>query len=150
MSGYRTLHRINPEPKSKDPLFHVHFSPCRPAQNDASLRLLTTGASNKIDIYSIRERKDTGENSLDATPLIVDRNECLVPSDFAIDTPNKCALGYGSLDVARNYCGADTLAGQEVVIASQLGGRVGVWIRLDRGRKEPDSTPSITTKNGIT
>ena len=98
----------------------------------------------------MRERKDTGENTLDATPLIVDRNECLVPSDFAIDTLNKCALGYGSLDVARNYCGADTLAGQEVVIASQLGGRVGVWIRLDRGRKEPDSTPSITTKNGMT
>ena len=150
MSGYRTLHRINPEPQSKDPLFHVQFSPCRPAQNDASLRLLTTGASNKINIYSLRERKDTGENSLDATPLIVGCNECLVPSDFDIGTPNKCALGYGSLDVARNYCGADTLAGQEVVVASQLGGRVGVWIRLDRGKKDPDLAPSITTQDEMT
>lgn len=44
----------------------------------------------------------------------------------------KATLGYAALDIARNYCGADTAAGSEIVAASQMGGNtVCVWVRLD-------------------
>jgi hypothetical protein len=112
------------------------------------LRLLSCGATNAISIHSLRERtkQDVDSNALDATPLIVECSECLVPSSYEVES--KVVLGYGVLDVVRNYCGADTVAGDEVVIASQLGGRVGVWVRLDpllNGRKEGETS---TVANG--
>jgi len=65
--------------------------------------------------------------------------ECLVSNDYynQVVENNNCAsnsrstLGYAALDIARNYCGADTVTGNEVVAASQLGGKVCVWVRLD-------------------
>lgn len=59
----------------------------------------------------------------------MDCTECLVTNGY-----DKCnnELGFAALDVVRNYCGADTIAGNEVVAASQLGGRVCVWVRLDQ------------------
>ncbi|KAL7481602.1 hypothetical protein ACHAW6_007281 [Cyclotella cf. meneghiniana] len=146
MSGYRTLHRIQPSESSPtDPpptLWHVHFSPCRPDTPTPSLRLLASGASRILRAYSLRERtkNDAATNdALDASPMVVTCTDCLVPADFSDETASsRCALGYGALDIARNYCGADLQAGNEVVVASQLGGKVGVWVRLDpmlRGKK---------------
>ena len=92
-------------------------------------------------MHNLRERVNDGE--LDATPLTVDCTECLVPSNYDANSSEKCALGYGALDIARNYCGADTLAGHEVVAASQLGGRVGIWVTLDpasNATKEVDTS----------
>ena len=37
-------------------------------------------------------------------------------------------LGFAALDIARNSCGANTVAGNEVVVRSLLGGRVCVWV----------------------
>ena len=44
---------------------------------------------------------------------------------------SRATLGYAALDIARNYCGADIAAGNEVVAASQLGGKVCIWSGLD-------------------
>jgi WD40 repeat protein len=140
MSGYRTLHRIQPHPSTPS-LWHVRFSP--------SLRLLAAGASDQIRIYSLRERtQSNASDALDATPLIVECVECLVPTDYVADS--NCVLGYGALDVVRNYCGADMYAGNEVVIASRLGGRVGVWVRLDPALNATKQVePSSTTVDGM-
>lgn len=51
-------------------------------------------------------------------------------------TNNTAVLGYAALDVVRNYCGADDTTGNEVVMASKLGGHVCVWVRLDPVLKE--------------
>ena len=78
--------------------------------------------------------------------MSVECTECLLPMDDYnnlvennnSDSPEKirnnnggAALGYAALDIARNYCGADTVAGNEMVAASQLGGKVCLWVRLD-------------------
>ncbi|KAL3808175.1 hypothetical protein ACHAXA_006947 [Cyclostephanos tholiformis] len=57
----------------------------------------------------------------------------LVPKDYGgeVEGRSRATLGFAALDIVRNYCGADTVAGNEVVVASQLGGRVCVWVRLD-------------------
>ena len=66
--------------------------------------------------------------------MSVDCTECLVPKDYDGDDEgrSRATLGFAALDIVRNYCGADTVAGTEVVVASQLGGRVCVWVRLDQ------------------
>jgi hypothetical protein len=66
--------------------------------------------------------------------MTVDCTECLVPKDYDGDDEgrSRATLGFAALDIVRNYCGADTVAGNEVVVASQLGGRVCVWVRLDQ------------------
>ncbi|KAL3788923.1 hypothetical protein ACHAWO_006164 [Cyclotella atomus] len=145
MSGYRTLHRI----PTQTPIYRVHFSPCRPPSNDGSLRLVTAGPSNQIHVYSLRERTSSGE--LDATPLVVETVECLVPSDF-VAPEDKCTLGYGALDITRNYIGTDPLAGHEVIAASQLGGRVSIWVRLDpasHAGKEFDTSNNIASSSSL-
>ena len=76
---------------------------------------------------------------------------CLVSGDYYTrsanddnnDATTKCTLGYGAMDIARNYCGADLTSGQEVVMASRLGGRVSVWIRLHSGKKASNTTTTI-------
>ena len=62
--------------------------------------------------------------------------ECLVSKDYHHDddsssSRSKAQLGYASIDIARNYVGSDTASGNEIVAASQLGGKVAVWVRLD-------------------
>ena len=66
--------------------------------------------------------------------MSVDCTEYLVPKDYdrGVEGRSRATLGFAALDVVRNYCGADTVAGNEVVVASQLGGRVCVWVRLDQ------------------
>jgi WD40 repeat protein len=135
MSGYRTLHRIS----TPSPLYRVHFSSYSsssgrpsPPSSSGSLRLLTTGPSNQIHIYSIRERTSSSSEELDATPLLVETVECLVPSDF-VPPPSDgeksekettiCTLGYGAIDTL-------LINNVEIIAASQLGGRVGVWVRF--------------------
>lgn len=85
--------------------------------------------------------------------------DCLVSNDyisvddgdggtFAADrVRNKALLGYSSLDIARNYCGADTTAGNEVVAASQLGGKVGVWVRIVGGKDNAATTTNSSSSS---
>jgi len=149
MSGYRTLHRIQPEDSSTaapSPLWRVKFSPCRtsPTTTQSSpLRLLAAGASNRIQCYQLTDRTMKDANSddvLDASAMSVENTDCLVSnddyktivassSDENVKTKN--ALGYASLEIIRNYCGSDKLAGNEIVVSSQLGGKVCIWVRLD-------------------
>lgn len=70
--------------------------------------------------------------------MSVECTECLVSQDYDGDGDNgrsvcsRATLGFAALDVVRNYCGEDTVAGSEVVVSSRLGGRVCVWVRLDQ------------------
>lgn len=142
MSGYRTLHRIHADNgdslSSSTPIWRVRFSPCRSSSlpSSQSSRLMAAGASNIIKVYSLTDRtsKDTNtDDVLDASALSVDCAECLVTNDYDEGNNDEVAtLGFAALDIVRNYCGADTVAGNEVVVASQLGGRVCVWVRLDQ------------------
>ena len=151
MSGFRTLHRITNEndvgggPAS--PIWRVKFSPCRssPPSSSPSLRLLSAGATNKIKCYTLTDRSEKDVNSndvLDASAMNATCTECLISRsddhylDACSDSSNKAVLGYAALDVARNYCGEDETAGNEVVVASKLGGHVCVWVRLDPFLKE--------------
>ena len=152
MSGYRTLHRIQPPvEESPLPIWRVRFSPCRsssPPQSSSShpssLRLLAAGASNTIQCYSLTDRTNKDANTddvLDASAMRVERTECLISKDDyntivennqnKSTSSNATSLGYASLDIVRNYCGSDTVSGNEIVAASQLGGKVCIWVRLD-------------------
>lgn len=64
----------------------------------------------------------------------VDCTEYLVSKDYdgGDEGRSRPTLGFAALDLVRNYSGADTTAGNEVVVASHLGGRVCVWVRLDQ------------------
>ena len=94
--------------------------------------------------------------------MSVENTECLVSngdyntiiassSNDDIAKGGKNALGYASLEIIRNYCGSDKLAGNEIVVASQLGGKVCIWVRLDpllidKGAVVADDTqPSTAT-----
>ena len=185
MSGYRTLHRIQPPVEESDesspsssslplPIWRVRFSPCRSSSSpqssssQPSLRLLAAGASNTIQCYSLTDRTNKDANTddiLDASAMSVERTECLVSkNDYntsIVENQNKStssnatSLGYASLDIVRNYCGSDTVSGNEIVAASQLGGKVCIWVRLDpilidKGvivSKDHD-VPSKTISNG--
>ena len=59
----------------------------------------------------------------------VDCTEYLVSKDYdgGDEGRSRPTLGFATLDLVRNYSGADTTAGNEVVVASHLGGRVCVW-----------------------
>ena len=155
MSGYRTLHRIHAQAgqddsESSTPIWRVRFSPCR-TSTPSSLRLLAAGASNAIRVYSLTDRtsKDTNtDDVLDASALSVECTECLVTNDYDKDNDEvKTTLGFAALDVVRNYCGADTVAGNEVITASQLGGRVCVWVRLDQQLIDKGVTAPTDTDN---
>ncbi|KAL7549622.1 hypothetical protein ACHAWF_012889 [Thalassiosira exigua] len=191
MSGYRTLHRIQPggssPPSSSSsapppPLWRVRFSPCPPPPSspppasssggggatapprrderggEGSLRLLTAGAPDFVQCHVLSDRtgKDADTDAvLDASALKVERAERLVSGeryDSLVDgdggggdgdSPSPSpggGLGYAALDVVRNRCGEDRAAGDEVVVASQLGGRVCAWVRLD---------PALAAKGAI-
>ncbi|KAL7445072.1 hypothetical protein ACHAXH_007563 [Discostella pseudostelligera] len=170
MSGYRTLHRIQPSSlppagPPPPPVWRVRFSPCRldrrrrlpsSASSSASsspVRLLVAGASNFIQCYTLTDRttndNTTNDDVLDASPLNVSCTECLVSSEDyqSISTAasttaanNTISLGYAALDIVRNYCGEDTIAGDEVVIASRLGGQVCIWVR---GEKNDDVSTTL-------
>jgi WD40 repeat protein len=143
----------------------VRFSPCRldrrrrlpsSASSSASsspVRLLVAGASNFIQCYTLTDRttndNTTNDDVLDASPLNVSCTECLVSSEDyqSISTAasttaanNTISLGYAALDIVRNYCGEDTIAGDEVVIASRLGGQVCIWVR---GEKNDDVSTTL-------
>lgn len=159
MSGFRTLHRItNDEEGSTDsPVWRVKFSPCRSSPS-SSLRLLAAGASNTIKCYSLSDRTDKDVNSndvLDASAMNVTCTESLISRDDHQKNSagnNTAVLGYAALDVVRNYCGADDTAGNEVVMATKLGGHVCVWVRLDPVLKEKGVVVAedIDTGNGET
>ena len=140
MSGYRTVHRIVQPTESGDagdsslrpPLWRVRFSPCR-TSGDSQQRVIASGSSDYIQCYSIKDRtsKDVESDSvLDASALSVEPTDRLVSNRHRQDD-SKLSLGYAALDVARNYVGEDDLAGNEIIAASQLGGRVSIWVRLD-------------------
>jgi hypothetical protein len=159
MSGFRTLHRITNDDcsSSSEPIWRVKFSPCRssPSSSSSSLRLLAAGASNTIKCYALTDRTDKDVNSndvLDASAMNVTRTECLISRDdhqTANSVSNNTAvLGYAALDVVRNYCGADDVAGNEVVMASKLGGRVCVWVRLDPVLEEKGVVVAEDVDNG--
>lgn len=147
MSGYRSLHRIEPpehdETSPRAPIWKVRFSPCRSCVNQPlSLRLLAAGASSTIRCFSLADRtnKDPDSNDvLDASVIDVERTDELVSKDNC-SSARDLTLGYAALDVARNYCGVDPAAGNEVVAASQLGGKVCVWCRLDPASVEKGAT----------
>lgn len=73
--------------------------------------------------------------------MSVDCKECLVTKEHYNNivenstgdgvVGSRATLGYAALDIARNYCGADSVAGNETVASSQLGGKVCLWVRLD-------------------
>mmetsp|Transcript_19117 Transcript_19117/g.29900 ORF Transcript_19117/g.29900 Transcript_19117/m.29900 type:complete len:501 (+) Transcript_19117:40-1542(+) len=162
MSGFRTLHRItndNDGDSSTDsPVWRVKFSPCRssPSQS-SSLRLLAAGASNTIKCYSLSDRSEKDVNSndvLDASAMNVTCTESLLSRDDyeqknnSASNNNTAVLGYAALDVVRNYCGADDTAGNEVVMASKLGGHVCVWVRLDPVLKEKGVVVAEDISNG--
>lgn len=149
MSGFRTLHRITNDEgggssssSEESPIWKVQFSPCR--SSSSSLRLLAAGASNNIKCYSLTDRTDKDVNSndvLDASAMNVSCTERLISRDDHHQANNSTSnntavLGYAALDIVRNYCGADDTAGNEVVMASKLGGHVCVWVRLDPVLKE--------------
>ena len=144
MSGYRTLHRItnvDGESSNESPIWRVKFSPCRTTPS-SSLRLLASGASNTIKCYSLADRTDKDANTndvLDASAMNVACTGHLISRhDYQMkcNGSNTAVLGYAALDIVRNYVGADELAGNEVVMASKLGGNVCVWVRLDPTLKE--------------
>jgi len=146
MSGFRTLHRITTDDgdsssSGDSPIWRVKFSPCRSSPS-SSLRLLAAGASNTIKCYSLTDRTDKDVNSndvLDASAMNVACTESLISRDDHQTNSagnNTAVLGYAALDIVRNYCGADDTAGNEVVMASKLGGYVCVWVRLDPMLKE--------------
>ena len=122
MSGYRTLHRIQPEDSSTSaplPIWRVKFSPCRTSSQSSSLRLLAAGSLNRIQCYKLTDRTAKDANSddvLDASAMSVENTECLVSNDdykTIVASSNdgevvkgvKNALGYASLEIIRNYCG---------------------------------------------
>jgi len=94
--------------------------------------------------------------------MSVEREDCLVSKEYynVVERDDdggavrsRATLGYAALDIARNYCGADPSAGSEVVAASQLGGRVCVWFRLDpllaeKGTTVADDAATITAGDG--
>jgi len=71
--------------------------------------------------------------SVECTDCLVSKEygDCVDDGDGAAFVPSRATLGYAALDIARNYCGADPASGSEIVVASQLGGKVCVWFRLD-------------------
>jgi len=91
--------------------------------------------------------------------MSVECTDCLVSKDYYNIVENspsnggavrsRVTLGYAALDIARNYSGADPAAGNEVVVASQMGGKVCVWVRLDpvlieKGVTMADSSATTT------
>ena len=152
MSGYRTLHRIEPpendEAPPRLPIWRVRFSSCRSYLNHPhSLRLLAAGASSTIQCFSLADRtnKDPdSNNALDASVICVERTDSLVCKDQCSVARDPLTLGFAALDVARNYCGADPVAGNEVVAASQLGGKVCLWCFLDPASIDKGATMADT------
>ena len=145
MSGFRTLHRItnSDDGSSPSPVCRVKFSPCRcSSSSSSSLRVLAAGASNIIKCYSLTDRTEKDVNSndvLDASAMNVDCSQYLISRDdnhTDNTNNNKAVLGYAALDIVRNYCGEDITAGNEVVMASKLGGHVAIWVTLDPVLKE--------------
>lgn len=146
MSGFRTLHRITNDNdghnSTASPVWRVKFSPCRSSSSpqSSSLRLLAAGASNTIKCYSLSDRSEkdvTSNDVLDASAMNVACSDILISrEDHVQNNSNTAVLGYAALDIVRNYCGADDTAGNEVVMASKLGGHVCVWVRLDPVLKE--------------
>jgi len=161
MSGFRTLHRITNDDGdsscSSEPLWRVKFSSCRSSSSSpSSLRLLAAGASNTIKCYTLTDRTEKDVNSndvLDASAMNVTRTECLISRDdyqaISSASKNSAALGYAALDVVRNYCGADDTSGNEVVMASKLGGHVCVWVRLDPVLEEKGVVVAEDVDNGL-
>ena len=68
-----------------------------------------------------------------ATVTATTTNKAATAANTTTDTTPKTSssLGYAALDIVRNYCGEDELAGDEVVMASRLGGQVCIWVRVD-------------------
>lgn len=123
------------------------------------LRLLTAGASDHVACHYLyeRTRKDADtDDVLDASAMRVEPAERLASGErydsvvaAGRASTGRAVLGYAALDVVRNYCGADDAAGNEIVAASQLGGRVCLWVRLDpelvaRGATMADEAASTT------
>ena len=77
------------------------------------------------------------DDALDAIPVVVKQSCCLVSGDSVTnhdtkdDDISKSVLGYGGMDIVRNYCKSDIQAGYEVCMAIRLGGRISVWICND-------------------
>ncbi len=120
------------------------------------------GASNLIQCYTLTDRttKDSSTNDvLDASVLTVTCAECLVSGDdyraaitaaAAPSSATNTTLGYAALDIVRNYCGEDEIAGDEVVMASRLGGQVCIWVRrhtMEANEEEVSTTTQYIRPN---
>ncbi|KAL7472404.1 hypothetical protein ACHAXS_012811 [Conticribra weissflogii] len=197
MSGYRTLHRIQPTAQSPSPspspsdepdgatfpptpIWRVKFSPClyhdhhhqpnrapsSPPPPEPSLRLLAAGGTNVVRAYSLRDNTEKDLHSddvLDASAVTASLEECLVPrgyddaaaDDDDVDPPDAplrrrpLDRGYSSLDAASIRIKNDDASSEieiEIIAASQLGGRVSVWVRGDDRVEQTAATDDPSPK----
>ena len=160
MSGYRSVHREN---LGTFPIWQVATSPilstlCNTNQTMATWRLWLACGDGVVRGYRVVEKSlDSENNSLDAAACEVIMTHVLVgrsqknPRAKQYDR-QMCNVGCSQVQVARNYVGDDDMAGDLIVVSSDLSGKIRIWVLpedMDNDSLGVDVPSSGTPKSKI-
>lgn len=118
MSGYRRLHR---EQVGKEPVWQVQAS----SNNNGAWSLWSASADGCVRLYSVQEKDMTDE--LNASALTLSCTNIFLGATQVYPPPTPAVIGCSQVSLVRKYVGEDDMAGDVVVAALDLTGRVRVW-----------------------
>jgi hypothetical protein len=126
MSGYRNLHR---EKILEDdaPIWQLQARSFSKSTDEWSV--LSASADGIVRIFRIKEKE--ASNDLDASALSMTCTHALLGTNQVFPPPSQTLVGCSQCHVIRNYVGDDKMAGDIVIIALELTGRLRVWTLSD-------------------
>ena len=145
MSGYRSLHREQIL-DDEAPIWQANaWSFSKSTQTD-EWSVLTAAADGIVRVFRVREKE--ASDDLDASALAMTCTHALLGTNQVFPPPSETPVlvGCSQCQMLRNYVGDDDMAGDIVVSAMEMTGRVRVWTFPDEElsvEAEAEDTPKL-------